>query len=120
MVVSKTKHSKTKTEARIFEFSVLRFRDFGASRSSFRCLVFEIWVLRFRDLGASFSRFGCFVFEIWVLRFRDLGASCFGLRFRVLRFRNYRDSIGSALVRLLVMVLAELGTLGSVFELSVQ
>ena len=31
-----------------------------------------------------------------------------------------RDSIGPALVRLLVMVLAELGTLGSVFELSVQ
>ena len=27
-------------------------------------------------------------FEFWVLRFRDLGASCFGLRFRVLRFRN--------------------------------
>ena len=38
----------------------------------------------FRDLGASLSSFGCFVFEIWVLR-----ASCFGLRFRVLRFRNY-------------------------------
>ena len=35
------------------------------------------------------SSFGCFVFEIWVLRFRVLGASCFGLRFRVLRFRNY-------------------------------
>ena len=31
-----------------------------------------------------------------------------------------RDSIGPSLVRLLVMVLAELGTLGSVFELSVQ
>ena len=27
-------------------------------------------------------------FEFWVLRFRDLGASCFGLRFRVLCFRN--------------------------------
>ena len=27
--------------------------------------------------------------EMWVLRFRDLGASCFDLRFRVLRFRNY-------------------------------
>ena len=58
--------------------------------------VSSFWVLRFRDLGASFSSFGCFVFEIgcfvfefWVLRFRDLGASCFGLRFRVLRFRNY-------------------------------
>ena len=54
------------------------------------CSIFEFWVLRFRDLGASFSRFGCFVFEFWVLRFRDLGASCFGLRFRVLRFRNYQ------------------------------
>ena len=54
-------------------------------------------MLRFRDLGVfvfefgcSVLSFGCFVFEIWVLRFRDLGASCFGLRFRVLRFRNYR------------------------------
>ena len=68
---------------------MLRFRDLGASFSSLGCFVFEIWVLRFRVLGASFSSFGCFVFEIWVLRFRDLGASCFGLRFRVLRFRNY-------------------------------
>ena len=60
--------------------------------SRFGCFVFEFWVLRFRDLGASFSSFGCFVFEIgcfvfeiWVLRFRDLGASfsrfgCFVLR----------------------------------------
>ena len=31
--------------------------------------------------------------EIWVLRFRDLGASCFGLRFQVLRFRNYPFAI---------------------------
>ena len=46
-------------------------------------------MLCFRDLGASFSSLGCFVFEFWVLRFRDLGASCFGLRFRVLRFRYY-------------------------------
>ena len=46
-------------------------------------------MLRFRDLGASFSSFGCFVFEFRVLRFRDLGASCFGLRFRMLRFRNF-------------------------------
>ena len=46
----------------------------------------------FQVLGASFSRFRVFVFEFWVLRFRDLGASCFGLRFRVLRFRNYRVS----------------------------
>ena len=46
---------------------------------------FEIWELRFRDLGASFSSFGWFVFEFWVLRFRVLGASfsslgCFVLR----------------------------------------
>ena len=68
---------------------MLRFRDLGV-------FVFEFWVLRFRDLGASFSSFGCFVFEFWVLRFRsrvlrfrDLGASCFGLRFRLLCFRNY-------------------------------
>ena len=33
---------------------MLRFRDFGV-------FVFEFWVLRFRDLGASFSSFGCFV-----------------------------------------------------------
>ena len=45
-------------------------------------------MLRFRVLGASFSSLRCFVFEIWVLRFRDLSASCFGLRFRVLHFRN--------------------------------
>ena len=57
--------------------------------SSFGCFVFELWVLRFRVLGASFSRFGYSVFESWVLRFRDLGALCFGLRFQVLRFRNY-------------------------------
>ena len=63
-----------------FKFKGLRFRVFGV-------FVFEF-------LGASFSRFGCFVFEFWVLRFRDLGASCFGLRFRVLRFPNspYIDS----------------------------
>ena len=73
-----------------FRSRVLRFRDLGV-------FVFEFWVLRFRDLGV-------FVFEFWVLRFRDrvlrfrsrvlrfrdLGASCFGLRFRVFRFRNYR------------------------------
>ena len=46
-------------------------------------------MLRFRGLGASFSSLGCSVFEIWVLRFRDLRATCFGLRFRVLRFQNY-------------------------------
>ena len=49
---------------------MLRFLDLGV-------FVFEFWVLRFR------SR---------VLRFRDLGASCFGLRFRVLRFRNYQQA----------------------------
>ena len=51
-------------------------------------------MLRFRVLGASFSSFGCFVFDLGcfgVLRFRVLGASCFGLRFRVLRFRNYLE-----------------------------
>ena len=31
-----------------------------------------------------------------MLRFRDLGASCFGLRFRVLRFRNYHLLEGQA------------------------
>ena len=69
---------------------MLRFRDFGV-------FVFEFWVLRFRDLGVFVFDLGCFVFEFWVLRFRsrvlrfrDLGASCFGLRFRVLSFRNYR------------------------------
>ena len=68
-----------------FRSRVLRFRDLGA-------FVFEFWVLRFRDLGV-------FVFEFWVLRFRDrvlpfrvLGASCFDLRFRVLRFRHYREA----------------------------
>ena len=60
----------------VSSFWVLRFRDLGV-------FVFEFWVLCFRDLGV-------FIFEFWVLRFRDLGASCFGLRFRVLRFRNYR------------------------------
>ena len=45
------------------------------------CLVF----LKDRQV----SSFGCFVFAFWVLRFRDVVASCFGLRFRVLRFRKY-------------------------------
>ena len=49
------------------------------------CLVF----LKDRQV----SSFGCFAFEFWVLRFRFLGASCFGLRFRVRRFRNYRLSL---------------------------
>ena len=43
-------------------------------------------------LSFNVQWFGCFVFESWVLRFRDLGASCFGLRFRVLRFQNYHAS----------------------------
>ena len=61
--------------------------------------VSSLGVFVFEFLGASFSRFGCFVFdrcfvfEFWVLRFRDLGASCFDLRFRVLRFRNYLTTV---------------------------
>ena len=58
--------------------------------------VSSFWVLRFRSRVLRFRDLGGFVFEFWVLRFRDrvlrfrdLGASCFGLRFRVLRFRNY-------------------------------
>ena len=73
-----------------FRSRVLRFRDLGV-------FVFEFWVLRFRDLGV-------FVFDFWVLHFRDrvlrfryLGASCFGLRFRVLRFRNFPFSSRSKL-----------------------
>ena len=63
--------------------------------------VSSFWVLRFRSRVLRFPDLGVFVFEFWVLRFRDrvlrfrsrvlrfrvLGASCFGLRFRVLRFR---------------------------------
>ena len=63
----------------VFKFWVLRFR--------FKVPCFRFRVPRFRHLGSSFSSFGCFVFE--ALWFRDLGASCFGLRFPVLRFRNY-------------------------------
>ena len=58
--------------------------------------VSSFWVLRFRSRVLRFRDLGVFVFEFWVLRFRSrvlrfrvLGASCFGLRFRVLRFRNY-------------------------------
>ena len=77
-------------DSSVSSFRVLRFRDLGV-------FVFEFWVLRFRYLGVfvfefwvlRFRYLGVFVFEFWVLRFRDLGASCFGLRFRVLRFRNY-------------------------------
>ena len=61
-------------DLKLSSFNVQWFRDLGASFSSFGCFVFESWMLRFRVLGASFS---------------DLGASCFGLHFRVLRFRNY-------------------------------
>ena len=92
---------------------MLRFRDFGVFVFDLGCFAFEFWmlhfrsrvlrfrsrVLRFRVLGASFSRFRglhfrsrVLYFEIWVLHFRDLGASCFGLRFRVLRFRDYPKS----------------------------
>ena len=42
------------------------------------------------DKGLSRVFKGQTGFEFWVLRFRDLGASCFSLRLRVLRFRNYR------------------------------
>ena len=91
-----------------FRTWVLRFRVLGASFSRFGCLSrFELHWIRYRILvialdfcsiyiGLVFikdrpvSSFGSFVFEFWVLRFRVLGASCFGLRFRVLRFRNYR------------------------------
>ena len=73
---------KPTTDAKVFGF-------LGASFSSFGVFVFEFWVLRFRDLGVFVFDLGCFVFEFWVLRFRDLSASCSGLRFRVLRFRNY-------------------------------
>ena len=40
-------------------------------------LRFRVWVLRFRDLGASFSSFGCFVFEIWVLPASVFVFECF-------------------------------------------
>ena len=41
--------------------------------SSFGCFVFEFWVLRFRDLGASFSSFGCLSrFELHSIRYRIL------------------------------------------------
>ena len=65
---------------------MLRFRDLGVFVFEFWVLRFRSRVLRFRDLGASFSSFGCFVFEIWVLRFRsrvlrlrDLGVFVFDL-----------------------------------------
>ena len=61
--------------------------------------VSSFWVLRFRSRVLRFRDLGAFVFEFWVLRFRDrvlpfrvLGASCFDLRFRVLRFRHYREA----------------------------
>ena len=63
--------------------------------------VSSFWVLRFRSRVLRFRDLGVFVFEFWVLRFRDLGASCFGLRFRVLRFRNYPlKGSGSGALRL--------------------
>ena len=81
---------KPTTDAKVFGF-------LGASFLSFGVFVFEFWVLRFRSrvlrfrvLGASFSRFRGLRFRSRVLRFRDLGAfEIWGLRFRVLRFRNY-------------------------------
>ena len=77
-------------------FKGLRFRVLSASFSSFGCFVFDLGVLCFRVLGAPFSRFRGLRFRSRVLRFRDLGASCFGLRFRVLRFRNYRERMASS------------------------
>ena len=61
----------------VFEFWVLRFRDFGVFVFDLECFVFEFWVLRFRDLGASFSSFGCFVFKFWVLRASVFVFECF-------------------------------------------
>ena len=51
-----------------------------------RCLHL-VWLASCKTYSCSPSTYSGF--EIWVLRFRVLGASCFGLRFRVLRFRNY-------------------------------
>ena len=70
------------------------FEFLGASFSRFRDLRFRVLGASFSRLGASFSRFRGLRFRDRVLRFRDLGASCFGLRFRVLRFRNYPRTTG--------------------------
>ena len=51
-----------------------------------RCLHL-VWLASCKTYSCSPSTYSGF--EIWVLRFRVLGASCLGLRFRVLRFRNY-------------------------------
>ena len=61
----------------VSSFWVLRFRDLGASFSSFGCFVFEFWVLRFRDLGVFVFDLGCFVFEFWVLRASLFVFECF-------------------------------------------
>ena len=45
----------------VSSFWVLRFRDLGVFVFEFWVLRFRDRVLRFRDLGASFSSFGCFV-----------------------------------------------------------
>ena len=83
---------------------MLRFRVFGCLRR------FELHSIRYRILvialdfcciyiGLVFikdrpvSSFWVLRFRSRVLRFRDLGASCFGLRFRVLRFRNYHHKV---------------------------
>ena len=57
---------------------------------------FAFCVLRFRDLGASFSSF-----------------ACFGLRFRVLRFRNYLYHREYWLDLVLGEVLIKVGAYGS-------
>ena len=64
-----------------------------ARRTAYTRSGFEFWVLRFRDLGVFVFEFWVLRFQSRVLRFRDLGASCLGLRFRVLRFRNYRFTL---------------------------
>ena len=72
---------------------MLRFRSSGLRFRVFGCFVFDLVVFVFEFLGASFSIYGSSFSSFWVLRFRsrglrfqDLGASCFGRRFRVLRF----------------------------------
>ena len=98
----------------VSSLGVFVFEFLGSSFSSF-------WVLRFRDLGASFSigasfsRFRCFVFEFWVLRFRHLGASCFGLRFPVLRFRNYSHPPPSRMIFVRLEILKVLWSGGNTF-----
>ena len=75
--ISKTKHPRSKTKHPRSKTKHPTTRKRSTQNSKTKTL--------------KTRKFGCFVFEIWVLRFRDLGASCFGLRFRVLRFRYYQQ-----------------------------